>query len=201
MGIKLSIIIPTYNRNDKVDNLLEELNKQVNEEVEVLVIDDHSDIPYKSEYKWVKVIRLNENSGGASVPRNIGLDNAKGEYIAFIDADDMIKSNYIEKILEKTKENWDYCFISWECSTNKIIIKDMPPKWNCCVWNCIYKRELIGDIRFNPKLRIAEDYEFNQKVRKGIKANIVDILYYYEQYSPDSLVNSGITYNDKYKEE
>lgn len=202
MKIKLSIIIPTYNRNDKLDNLLEKLNKQVNEEVEVLVIDDHSDIPYKSEYKWVKVIRLNENSGGASVPRNTGLDNAKGEYIAFIDSDDLVSNDYISKIINKINtEDFDYCFISWECSSNKIIIRDMPPKWNCCVWNCIYKRELIGNIRFNPRLRIAEDYEFNQKVRKGKKANITEILYYYEQFSPDSLVNSGITYNDKYKEE
>ena len=146
-----------------------------------------------------KVIHLKENSGGASVPRNVGLDNAKGKYIAFIDSDDMVKPHYIKTILEKTKEEWDYCYISWECNTHKIIIKDEPPKWNCCVWNCVYKKDLIGDIRFNPALIIAEDYQFNQQVRRGKKANITEILYYYEQFSPDSLVNSGKTYNEKYK--
>jgi len=197
----LSVIIPTYNRNEKVDRLLDTFSTQINDKVEILVIDDHSEIPYKTKYEWTKVIRLKENSGGASIPRNVGLDNATGEYITFVDADDMIKPNYIEKILEKTKQKWDYCFMSWECGIRKVIIRDRPPKWNCCVWNCVYKKELIGDVRFNPKLKIAEDYEFNQKVRRGRKANIVDILYYYEENSPDSLVNAGIVYNDKYKED
>lgn len=198
VNLLISIIIPTYNRIDKLKRLLEQLNNQMKDNVEVIVVDDHSDIKLDIEYKWLKYIYLEENSGGASVPRNIGLDNAKGKYVAFIDSDDSIKPNYLETIINKTKEEWDYCFISWECSTHQIIIKNNPPKWNCCVWNCIYKRELIGNIRFNPKLRIAEDYEFNKLVRKGKKANITEVLYYYEQFSPDSLVNSGITYNEKY---
>lgn len=197
----LSIIIPTYNRNAKTDKLLKELSKQITSNVEVIVVDDCSIVPYKTPYEWVKVINLKENSGGASVPRNIGLDNATGKYIAFIDSDDMIKPNYISKIIEKTNEEWDYCYISWETNRTKIIIKDNPPSWNCCVWNCIYKRELIGNTRFDPKLKMAEDYNFNTKVRKGKKANITDILYRYEQFSPDSLTNAGIVYNDKYKEE
>ena len=198
--IKLSIIIPYYNRPITIKKLIDVLRPQLTEETEVIIVDDHSKEPLSSNDEKIKIIRLEENSGGASVPRNIGLDNAKGEYIAFIDSDDMIKSNYIEKVLEKTKEEWDYCYISWETKKTKIIIRDNPPKWNCCVWNCIYKRELIGNVRFDPKLKIAEDYNFNAKVRKGKKANITEILYYYEQFSPDSLVNSGITYNDKYKE-
>lgn len=198
--IKLSIIIPTYNRNEKLLKLLNILNMQITDEVEVIVIDDHSDNELKLDFpKWLKYIRLKENSGGASVPRNVGLDNASGEYIAFIDVDDTVKDNYIKTILDKTKEEWDYCFISWECNTHKIIIKDNPPKWNCCVWNCIYKKELIGNTRFNPELVIAEDYDFNQKVRKGKKANIKEVLYYYDQWSPDSLVKSGRKINDKYK--
>lgn len=197
-GLLISIIIPTYNRTEKLKRLLKQLDNQMKDNVEVIVVDDHSDIKLDVEYKWLKYIYLEENSGGASVPRNIGLDNAKGKYICFIDSDDSIKANYLEAIINKTKEEWDYCFISWECSTHQIIIKDNPPKWNCCVWNCIYKRELIGNIRFNPKLRIAEDYEFNKLVRKGKKANITEVLYYYEQFSPDSLVKSGITYNEKY---
>lgn len=196
--IKLSIIIPTYNRNESLLRLLQILKKQITKEVEVIVVDDHSDNELEFP-KWFKYIRLNENSGGASIPRNVGLDNAKGEYIVFIDSDDTVKPNYIETILDKTKEDWDYCYISWECSTHKIIIKDNPPKWNCCVWNCIYKRELIGNTRFNPELVIAEDYDFNKRVRKGKKANITEILYYYEQFSPDSLIKSGRKINDKYK--
>lgn len=197
----LSIIIPYYNRPEPLERLIKALEPQLVDEVEVIIVDDHSPEPIKIDLpKQVRVIRLEENSGGASIPRNVGLDNAKGKYIAFIDSDDMVKPNYIKKILAKTRESWDYCYISWECSSRTVIIKTVPPSWNRCVWNCIYKRELIGKTRFRADLKIAEDYFFNLEVRKGERANIFDVLYYYEQFSPDSLTNAGITYNEKYKE-
>lgn len=176
--IKLSIIIPYYDRPKYIKRLLEVLEPQLTNETELIIVDDCSPIPL--DYSC---IRLNENSGGASIPRNVGLDRAKGKYIAFIDSDDLISNDYISTILEKIKEEWDYCFISWKTSTNTIIIKDNPPNWNCCVWNCIYKKEIIGNERFNPNLRIAEDYDFNIRVRKGKKANIEKVLYYYNETS------------------
>lgn len=176
--IKLSIIIPYYDRPKYIKRLLEVLEPQLTNETELIIVDDCSPIPL--DYPC---IRLNENSGGASIPRNVGLDRAKGKYIAFIDSDDSVSDDYIETILNKTKEEWDYCFISWKTSTNTIIIKDNPPNWNCCVWNCIYKKEIIGNERFNPNLRIAEDYDFNIRVRKGKKANIEKVLYYYNETS------------------
>lgn len=176
--IKLSIIIPYYDRPKYIKSLLEVLEPQLTNETELIIVDDCSPIPL--DYNC---IRLNENSGGASIPRNVGLDKAKGKYIAFIDSDDLVSNDYISTILEKTKEEWDYCFISWKTSNNTIIIKDNPPNWNCCVWNCIYKKDIIGDERFNPNLRIAEDYDFNIRVRKGKKANIEKVLYYYNDTS------------------
>lgn len=196
----ISVIIPTYNRNEKLLKLLQCLQKQMQDNVEVIVIDDHSDNPLKLDFpEWLKYIRLEENSGGASVPRNIGLDNAKGKYICFIDSDDMISDNYLETIINKTKEEWDYCYISWKSQKMNIIIYNEPPKWNCCVWNCIYKKELIGNVRFREDLKMAEDYWFNKEVRKGKKANIIETLYIYDQLSKDSLTKKGITYNDKYR--
>ena len=176
--IKLSIIIPYYDRPKYIKRLLEVLEPQLTNETELIIVDDCSPIPL--DYPC---IRLNENSGGASIPRNVGLDRAKGKYIAFIDSDDSVSDDYIETILNKTKEEWDYCFISWKTSANTIIIKDNPPNWNCCVWNCLYKKEIIGNERFNPNLRIAEDYDFNIRVRKGKKANIEKVLYYYNETS------------------
>ena len=193
----LSIIIPTYNRNEYIVKLLDKLHSQMKDNVEVIVVDDHSDIPL--EESWFKYIYLDENSGGASIPRNVGLDNAKGRYICFVDADDMVSDDYIETILEKTKEDWDFCYISWQGKSNKVIIRDTAPTWNCCVWNSAYKRELIGDKRFDPKLKMAEDYDFNRKVRNGKKATITKILYYYNEDTPNSLTKQGEMYNKKYK--
>ena len=194
--ILLSIIIPTYNRNEYIVKLLDKLHSQMKNNVEVIVVDDHSDIPL--EKNWFKYIYLDENSGGASIPRNVGLDNAKGRYICFVDADDMVSDDYIETILEKIKEDWDFCYISWQGKSNKVIIKDTAPAWNCCVWNSVYKRDLIGDKRFDPKLKMAEDYDFNRKVRNGKKANITKILYYYNEDTPNSLTKQGEMYNSKY---
>lgn len=194
--ILLSIIIPTYNRNEYIVKLLDKLHSQMQNNVEVIVVDDHSDVPL--ENSWFKYIYLDDNSGGASIPRNVGLDNAKGKYICFVDADDMVSDDYIETILEKTKEDWDFCYISWQGKSNKVIIKDTAPAWNCCVWNSVYKRDLIGDKRFDPKLKMAEDYDFNRKVRNGKKANITKILYYYNEDTPNSLTKQGEMYNNKY---
>lgn len=199
MEILLSIIIPGYERYDYAEKLLKQLDKQMQDNVEVILVDDCSPKPYKFNYKWLKIIRLEENSGGASVPRNKGLDIIQGKYISFIDIDDLVSNDYISTILNKTKEEWDYCFISWKTSSNTIIIKDNPPNWNCCVWNCIYKKSLIGKERFNPIYKMAEDYDFNKRVRKGIKANITDCLYHYNANNPYSLTKSGQIYNEKYR--
>ena len=196
-SVDLSIIIPTYNRNEYIVKLLDKLHSQIQNNVEVIVVDDHSDIPL--EKSWFKYIYLDNNSGGASIPRNIGLDNANGKYICFIDSDDLVSDDYIQTILNKTKEEWDYCYISWKGKTNRIIIENEPPKWNCCVWNCIYKKDLIGNERFKSELKIAEDYDFNNRVRKGKRANITKIIYYYNEDTPNSLTKQGELYNSKYK--
>lgn len=186
-NIILTIIIPYYDRPNYITNLMKKITKQSTHEVEVIIVDDCSPTPIH----FANTIRLDKNSGGASVPRNVGLDNASGKYIVFIDSDDDISDDYISTILEKTKEDWDYCLFSWRTSTQEIIIKDNPPQWNCSVWNCVYKKELIGKERFNPDLVIAEDYDFNKRVRKGKKANIEKVLYYYNQESKSIMRPNG----------
>ena len=196
----ISIITPYYNVRKYIIELAKVLTPQLNDKVEWIIVDDGCNEKVLDNF-IAKVIHLENNSGGASIPRNIGLDNAKGKYIVFIDADDLVSPDYIQTILYKTKEEWDYCYISWKGKTNRIIIENEPPKWNCCVWNCIYKRDLIGNERFKPELKMAEDYDFNNRVRKGKKANIAKILYYYNEETPNSLTKQGELYNSKYKGE
>ena len=194
--VLLTIITPYYNTLKQTNDLAKVLEPQLTDEIEWIIIDDGCNEKELDNLK-ATVIHIEENTGGASIPRNIGLDNAKGKYISFIDSDDLVTSDYIETIINKTKEDWDYCLMSWK-GHFEVIIKDKPPTWNCCVWNCIYKKELIGNTRFKPELKIGEDYDFNLVVRKGKKANIEKILYYYQD-TPNSLIKSGETYNKKYK--
>ena len=184
--MRLSIIIPMYNLNEYANRLLDVIDKQINDEVEVILVDDGSYIPYYSKYKWLKIIRLDTNSGGASKPRNIGLDNAKGEYIAFIDSDDMVSEDYIEKIF-KAMGN-DIIFLSWKSQVHDIKINVKPPCWNCAVWCRVYKREIIGDTRFDENLTIAEDYVFNQQI-KYLTSSVIKKQIYFYNIREDSLIH------------
>ncbi len=186
MDITLSIIIPYYKAIDFTKKLMKVLEPQLTNEVEVIIIDDGCDEKALDKFK-AKVVHLEKNSGGASTPRNVGLDLARGKFVSFIDADDMVSNDYISKILEKTKEDFDYCYFGWNFKGEDIIIKEEPPEWNGSVCNCIYKRSLIGNKRFDPKIVIGEDKDFNKKVRYGKRANILEVLYYYNLNNPNSV--------------
>ena len=67
--IKLSIIIPAYNAEPYIDELINSLKPQITDEVEVLVVDDGSRQPYLAPYDFVKVFR--KENGGCSTARNI----------------------------------------------------------------------------------------------------------------------------------
>lgn len=193
---KLSIIIPYYNAKIYCDELLKGLSKQITDEVQVILVDDGSKIKYRPRYKWLTVIR--QENGGASSARNTGLDNATGEYIAFIDSDDLVPDNYIKTILDKiNQEAFDFCYLSWksfggwQCEVLLKNINDTFPKFNLCCWNRIYRREPIKDIRFNESKLIAEDAEFIKEAEsrfdKNKKSFIGDIMYLYRSDTPNSL--------------
>lgn len=188
--IKLSLILPYYNVLKPTKALMEVLIPQLTKEVEVILIDDGCDEKELDKYPITVIHQKNKGLSGA---RNTGLDICKGEFVCFIDPDDMVTKDYISKIMNKIKTStFDYCFFSWKGIgrwNKEIIIEDMPPHDNTCVWNCIYSRKLIGKKRFDETKQIAEDGDFNNRVRKGKKDNIKDILYIYDTGRPDSLTN------------
>ena len=187
---KLSIITPYYNTLKYIEKLASNLIVQLTEEVEWIIVDDGCN-EKKLDILPAKVIHLPKNSGNASKPRNIGLDNASGEYITFVDSDDLISLKYVKTIIDKiNNSNFDYCYFNWKTSDYEIIIEDEPPEWNKCVWNCIYKRNIIGNTRFKEEYNINEDGLFNEEVRKGKRENIKEILYYYNWSKRDDSITS-----------
>lgn len=178
--MKLSIITPYYDALIYIKELAKYLEPQLRDDVEWIIIDDGCHEKELDLFN-AKVIHLEENSGCAGIPRNYGLDAAQGEYITFIDADDSIADNFVQKILDKIETSpFDYCLISWKRMDNLFIIDvtNGRPDWNCSVWGIVYKKENIGNTRFN-NLRMAEDYVFNQSCLKGKEEKITDVLYYY----------------------
>ena len=109
--MKLSIVVPMYNSEKYIGKCLESLVSQEisNQEYEIIVINDGStdgskDIVknYINKYKNIRIISV--ENGGQSKARNIGIDNAKGEYIFFVDSDDYISKNSLKRLLDRSIE-------------------------------------------------------------------------------------------------
>lgn len=100
-GVKYSVVIPLYNKAEYISRTLKSVLAQSFQNFEVIVVDDGSrddslKIARQTDSDKVRVI-AQENQGTA-VARNTGIEHASGEYIAFLDADDEWKSNYLETI-------------------------------------------------------------------------------------------------------
>ena len=192
----LSIIIPYYNVAPYTDELLKCLAPQIREGVEVILVDDGSKVPYKTNYKWCKVVR--QENKGVSAARNKGLELAQGEYICFIDSDDIVSDKYIHNILSKIP--FDYLDMSWKSlpggqQFEKKLNYDTDRLNNPSVVTRAFSRELIGNIRFNEQKQAAEDAEFVRDVCKNAKkiAVITDYNYFYRTYTPNSLTKRYLT--------
>ena len=105
----ISIIVPIYNVEKWIDRCLSSIQKQSYEDFEVLLIDDGScdnsdDICKEYTEKDKRFKYLKKNNGGLSDARNYGIDRAKGKYLIFIDGDDYVEKNYVEKLYRAITE-------------------------------------------------------------------------------------------------
>lgn len=189
--IRFSIIIPAYNAEPYIYELLDRLNPQITDEVEVILIDDGSDVPIKTEYDWVKLYR--QKNKGISKTRNRGLKLAKGEAIGFIDADDLVAENYVHSVLKTLKnKEWDYIDLSWRSlEDNHFWFKlnsDNDALENPSACTRIFKRSFIGDHRFPEKKDAAEDEHFTRhlELKKAKHVCITDFMYFYRTETPNS---------------
>ena len=174
MNIKLSIIIPMYNTASYCKELMEVLVPQIKDrDVEICLVDDGSteNVEFFESYP---ITFIRKQNGGVSSARNAGLDNTTGEYVAFIDSDDLVSGDYVDSILDEIKKSkFTYCYIGWKAIgrwNDEYVPADLSyefPSWNLCCWNRIYKRSAIKDTRFNEKKLIAEDAEFIHTVQKN----------------------------------
>lgn len=186
--IKLSIITPYYNCLKYTKMLAKTLEPQLTKEIEWIIIDDGCNEKELDNLNAI-VIHLPFNNGCAGIPRNYGLAVASGEYVTFIDADDLVSSNFISKILNKINiTTFDYCLMNWRKIDNtfKIDVSNGRPEWNCSVWGIVYKKENIKDLRFTDK-KIAEDYEFNTVALKGVEEKITDEFLYLYNSNPNGI--------------
>lgn len=126
MESSVSIITPMYNSETFISETINSVLNQTYKNWELLLIDDCSSDNtlqiaklFSKRHKNIKVLK-NSTNLGAAISRNFGIEKSKGDFIAFLDADDLWKPEKLEKQLDFVKRNnCDVCFSSYELINNK----------------------------------------------------------------------------------
>ena len=230
--MKISIIVPVYNKIKYLRTILEQIKNQSFTDFECLLIDDGS--TDGSEKICDEFAMLDDRfrvfhipNGGVSNARNVGLDNASGEYITFIDADDQIHSDYLlnlfdcaqqsnaELVIGSIKKYWEdnekteiVSFPYYGTYRMESLLKDFARVqrstgiYGYCVAKLI-RSSLFEGVRFNPEIKLAEDLDLYLDIYPKVKEIYFDNkpYYYYLQAADNSsmLDDSKIDYFSQLK--
>lgn len=204
----ISIIVPAYNVEKYIKACLDSIIIQTYSNFEVIVINDGStDQTEKilNEYESNPKIRIfSQKNGGLSAARNQGLKLANGELVCFIDSDDSVKSDYLEKLVAPFiedsdvditvcgyQEKFENSVINHVLKSQKITgaqaTKDLLIKqhdFNVLAWNKLYRKSLFTDCNIEyPAGQIHEDnlttYKLFSHAQKVFY--ISDVLYIYQR--------------------
>lgn len=206
MSPKISIIIPSYNEEKNISRCLDSVMNQTFSDFEVLCVDDGSndktfDIIKNYSEKDSRIIPLKNPNKGVSSARNFGIENAKGDYIGFVDSDDFIQPQMYEFLYRAvTENNCDFSVCRYK-KTSEFIQKEYKYKTDTfkpenfisfydseftknnelifsAIWTKLISKEILKNIKFN-NFRIGEDTVFNaQLCSKDYKSVFVDAELY-----------------------
>ncbi len=209
--VKVSVIIPIYNPAQYFIKCLESLCNQTLQDIEILCINDCSTDDslsliqkFAKNDSRIKVINLDKNQG-AAVARNIGIKNACGEYLGFVDSDDFIDRNFYEKLYTKAKiKNAEVVKgnIVVLCPESKSIINDAVLQNAENLYfnftSAIYKKSFVKEnkIEFLEGLIYFEDTYFTIKSALFYKKieSVTDVFYYYVN-NPNSITHKNHNLN------
>lgn len=184
----VSIIIPYYKARNFIGQTINSILSQTYESYEIILVDDGSnenDLEFylTTNFDGVIFIGKNKNSG-VSNTRNIGLKAAKGEFVVFLDSDDLLSKNFLEArfLALSNNEKYDFCSGNvtllknqnelknnfWNNNSN-YLIKDIllfNPNINSCPSNFMYKKSFLikHSLKFNVELQSTADRYFLAEV-------------------------------------
>lgn len=205
----ISIIIPIYNVEKYLPACLDSIIDQNHKDLEIILVNDGSTDnssqiceEYAAKDKRIKVIH--KENGGLSDARNAGFEIATGEFISFVDSDDLISPDFCEKLINALLSNdadiAECGFLKFEnpkeikqfknsdsqksevLDTETALKRLMEVSEAAVVWNKIYRKEVIDNLRF-PVRKINEDEYWTYKVfgNAGKIVKLPDTMYYYRQ--------------------
>lgn len=208
---KVSIIVPVYGVEAYLEACVDSLLAQSYEDLEILLIDDASPDgcpaicdAYMSKDARVKTIH--KKNGGAASARNVGLDHATGEYICFVDSDDIADRDYVACLLNALGDSDVAVCGYFLLQPNGCSIQDVEPageysgkeylaqflkSWKCAlIWNKIYRREIVGNTRFQEGRRIDDEFFTYLLIAKCRKVTVISKPLYYYRLRRSSVMNS-----------
>ena len=176
---KISVIVPVYNVAPYLHKCVDSLLAQTYPDLEIILVDDGSTDgsericdEYAGHYPHITVIH--QKNAGLSVARNVGLEAASGEWIAFLDSDDWVEKNMYEVLFSLSQT---YGADLTSCATRELTVEGevlSSPNTGTTrvltpdeivagleVWNKLWRRSLIGDVRF-IKGQVSEDVHFDR---------------------------------------
>ena len=179
----VTVIIPVYNVEKYISKCIKSLLNQTYQNFEVLLINDGTkdnsiDKVKKIIKKDIRFKIINKENGGQGSARNVGLKEAKGEYICFIDPDDFIEKNYIELMLKKIiKEDIDICITNFNMVDEEgRVIKIVKSKYK----GVYFSKERLGDFLISTNFEVSP---WNKMYKKKCFKNIFfDEYLYYEDF-------------------
>ncbi len=186
MAVSLSIIIPAYNVVSYLEDCIESIMAGTYQDFEILLIDDGSvdgtgSLCDRLAEKYSVIQVFHTTNSGLANARNLGIDHASGQYVGFVDADDVIAPNMFEALvycmgpdIDMTACRFRRCRreeldateipITHQTITNQTDTaqKVMTGGYGQYVWNKLYKAEVIekNEIRFRKDCRAMEDMYF-----------------------------------------
>ena len=195
--LTISVIVPVYNTELYLHRCIDSILSQTFTDFELLLINDGSTDrsgeicdEYAAKDSRIKV--FHKENGGVSSARNMGLDEARGEWVAFVDADDYwYADNVLEQLLDIVKQNdldivrGEYKAVDWEGNSlfyrpvskrrmkyiNRILnsyeFLEYAIQGEFFLWLCLFKRKYIKDLRFEVGRVFLEDMQFLSKLMIG----------------------------------
>lgn len=151
--MKVSVIVPAYNAADRLSLCLDSLLAQTESDFEVIIIDDGSTDrtaavakAYITQDRRVRYVR--QANAGVSAARNCGLDEARGLFVAFADADDRVEPNWLADMLDAaTRYDADIVFCGFQVIGSSHRLNDMVALRSCCpdgITGCITPAEAVS---------------------------------------------------------
>lgn len=186
----VSVIIPTYNRKEWLVRAVESCFSQTHTNVEVLVIDDGSTdgtqmLLLEMEKRWGagRFRWFFQKRQGACVARNLGMDEAKGQYLQFLDSDDVIDPVKFERQIRAMEETGrpvavcDFLYINFLTGdvTKKVLNHDnlqlrLANFRSICISTAlIRKRSIPANLRWNPSVKRNQDMDFMLRYFSSIR--------------------------------